>query len=147
MNNSGAMVNLQIPTRMWIELHAGDPDARDVIVKMEDGTIYTALFVTIPYLHRQMDLTFDLSSQIPDTVPSRFCALDIPHIAVESLERDAIEDTIDNLMAMEVFESVFTQITDPPETTTQDATRSNGRRATQEVAAVVLSEVLVVEEE
>ena len=135
------MVNIQILKHVWIELHHDNPDACDVIIEMEDGTIYTALFVTPDYLHRQMELSYDLSKQVPDTVPVRFAVLDTPHIAVESLDRDTIEDTLDNLLAMEVFESIFTQVTDQPATTT------GGRRATQEVAAAVLSDVLVVEDE
>ena len=91
-------------------------------------------------------LTFDLSKQIPDTIPARFAVLDTPHIVIESLEREAIEDAIDNLWAMEVFESVFTRVTENPAVTTTEETTKNGRRATQEVAAVVLSDVLVVEE-
>jgi hypothetical protein len=142
MNNSGAMVNLQIPTRMWIELHAGDPDARDVIVKMDDGTIYTALFVTIPYLHRQMDLTFDLSSQIPDTVPARFCALDIPHIAVESSK-------IHRRHHRQPAGDGGLRVCSPdhrPAGKHEDAARSNGQRHPGD-RSVCSVEVLVVEEE
>jgi hypothetical protein len=137
-----------IPSKVWIEIHADAPDARDVIVEMEDGTIYTALFVTPEYLNRQMALTFDLCSQMPDVVPVRFATLDTPHIVIERLEREVIEDTVDNLLSMEIFESVFIQVTEAPDTDTDHetaTTRGNGRRATQEVAAVVLSDVLVVE--
>mgnify|MGYP000349336242 CR=1 FL=1 len=140
------LVNLQIPTRVWVELHAGDPDARDVIVQMEDGTIYTAVFVTLSYLQRQMELTFEMCQQVPETAPVRFAALDTPHIVLDNLERDTIEDTLDNLLAMEVFEGVFTRVTEKAEETQTTTTMTDtGRRATQEVAAVVLSDVLVVE--
>lgn len=146
MNSKDAFVDIRIPEKVLIELHAGDNEARDVIVQMEGGTIYTSVFVTLNYLKRQMTLTHDLCSQVPDTVPSRFAALEVPHIIVDSLEREDIEDTIDNLQAMEIFESVFTRVTESAEeieaTTTSNG---NGRRATQEVAAVVLSDVLVVE--
>jgi hypothetical protein len=135
--------DLQIPSKVLVEVHADDPDARDVIVEMEGGTIYTTLFVTLSYLRRQLDLTLELCKQVPDSIPVRFAALDTPHIVVDKLDRDIIEDTIDNLMAMEVFESVFIQVTETETTTT--TTNGNGRRATQEVAAVVLSDVLVVE--
>jgi hypothetical protein len=65
---------------------------------------------------------------------------------VESLERESIEDTVDNLIALETFGSVFTRVTETLEETAQTATKKGeGRRATQEVAAVVLTEVLVVE--
>lgn len=146
MNEVDALVDIQIPKKIWIELHDGDNDARDVIVEMENGMIYTAVFVTLSFLSRQMDLTHELCKQIPDTAPTSFAALDTPHIVVASLERDVIEDTIDNLLAMDVFEGVFTQVTEAEEDTTTTTTNRNGRRATQEVAAVVLSDVLVVEE-
>ena len=141
------MSAIYIPDRVWVEKRDDDAEARDVIVAMEDGTIFTALFVTPAYLQRQMALTYDLCAQIPDTLPVRFAALDTPHIVIESLERDSIEDTIDNLLAMEVFECVFTRVTESEvETTEAPTTSGSGHRATQEVAAVVLSDVLVVED-
>lgn len=133
-----------IPTRILIEVRADDPEARDVIAELDNGIIYTAVFITPNYLRRQMELTYQLTQQIEDTIPVRFAALDTPHIVVEMLDRDTIEDTIDNLLAMDLFESYFTQVTDSPEEEAQGKT--NGQRATQEVAAVVLAEVLVVEE-
>ena len=147
MNERIDPINLQIPARIFVERHDDSPNARDVIVEMEGGAIFTSLFVTMEYLKHQMTLTHDLCKHVEDTVPVRFCTLDTPHILVESLERDAIEDTIDNLLAMEIFGSVFTQVTDPDHDTTETSTTNgSGRRATQEVAAVVLSDVLVVEE-
>jgi hypothetical protein len=145
MSDSEGFSNLQIPTQVWVEVHADDQFARDVIVKMENSTIYNAVFVTLDYVKRQMDLTYAFSNQIDDTIPSRFCTLDVPHVVVESLDREAIEDTIDNLLAMEVFGSVFTQVTEDETPTKTPTTNGGGRRATQEVAAVVLSDVLVVE--
>ena len=142
MSEASAQLDLRIPSRVLIEVHAGDPDARDVIVEMEDGSIYTAMFVTLEHLRHQMELTFALTDQIPDTVPARFAVLEIPHIIVEDLDRDTIEDTIDNLLAMETFKSTFTQVT---EDTTETTTTTTGERATQELAAVVLSDVIVVE--
>lgn len=142
------MSNIQLPTRIWIEPHDGGNDACDVIVEMEDGTIFTSLFITPHYLNRQMGLTYHLCEDIPDTVPVRFAVLDTPHIAVEALERNTIEDAIDNLLAMEVFESVFIQVTENPAVRRDNnATPPNGHRTTQEVAAVVLSDVLVVQEQ
>ncbi|MFW5691722.1 MAG: hypothetical protein ACOCX3_00055 [Chloroflexota bacterium] len=149
MTENDGFASIQMPRQIWVEIHAGDTDARDVIVEMEDGTIFTSVFVTPLYIQRQMDLTFEFSKQIDDTIPARFCTLDVPHIVIEKLDRDHIEDTIDNLLAMEVFESVFTQVTENPaeqQPTTTTTSNGGGRRATQEVAAVVLSEVLVVEE-
>jgi hypothetical protein len=138
--------SLQIPKTVWIEQQDSveNPDSCDVIVEMEDGNIYTAMFVTIPYLHRQMDLSYAVSKQIPDTPPVRYAALETPHILVDNLNRDTIEDTIDNLFALDIFESLFTQVTEDPDATQDARTTGTGRRATQEVAAVVLSDVLVV---
>ena len=67
---------------------------------MEDGTIFTFLFVTVAFLHRQMELYYDLSSQIPEMVPRRFAVLDTPHILTDSLDRESIENTIYNLLAL-----------------------------------------------
>lgn len=142
------VVNIQMIQNLWVEVHQDANDARDVIVQLEDGSIFTALFVTPAYLMRQMELTYELSRDIPDTVPVRFAALDTAHVLVPDLNRDTIEDTLDNLVAMDIFESLFTRVTeDNAETRPTDPSTiyGNGRRATQEVAAVVLQEVLVVE--
>jgi hypothetical protein len=138
--------SVQMPTRVWVENHDDGNDARDVIVQMEDGTIFTAVFVTPGYLNRQMELTLEACKQVPYTAPVRFATLDTPHIIVENLARDTIEDTIDNLLAMDVFECTFTRVTDDPAEQTTTTTNGKGHRATQEVAAVVLSDVLVVDE-
>jgi hypothetical protein len=137
---------IEIPKHIWIEMHeeAAEPDSCDVIVETEDHKIYTALFVTIPYFQRQMQLSYTVSKQIPDTVPVRYAVLETPHVVVENLSRDYIEDTIDNLCALDVFETVFTLVTEPEETE-ETRTPSAGKRATTEVAAVVISDVLVVD--
>jgi len=132
---------LHVPEHIWFELHE-EGDACDVIVQMEDGNVYTALFITLPYLERQMQFNYEMSSQMTDSPAVHYCALETPHILVDNLERDIIEDTIDHLLAMDVFEGHFTRVTDdqtPTTTETQEV-----KRATQEVAAVVISEVLVV---
>lgn len=132
------------PENIWFELHR-EGDACDVIVRMDDGNVYTASFVVVDYLYRQMALTFEMTKQLPDTPAVRYAAIDTGHIIVESLDKDTIEDTIDNLLALDVFESYFVRVTDDNES---EATRttSGGRRATQEVAAVVISDVLVVQQ-
>lgn len=149
MNARDPFVNLSMPNRVWIEIHSDDAEARDVIVEMDDGHMYTAVFVTPNYIKRQMELTYDLCRQVPDTMPVKFAALDTPHIVVTALNRETIEDTIDNLLAMEIFGGVFIQVTEDEETTgsSTKTTNGNGRRATQEVAAVVVSDVLMVEDE
>jgi hypothetical protein len=151
------MLSLQIPKHVWIEMYDSERDACDVIVEMEDGNIYTAIFVTLPYLRRQMELSLEVCKQLPDAQPVRYAALEMPHLVVENLDRETIEDTIDNLLTLESFEAMFTQVTEEPTPTTTDTPTSktataefraaspNGTRATQEIAAVVISDVLVVE--
>lgn len=130
------------PEKAWFELNR-DEDACDVIVRMEDGTVFTAMFATVDYIHRQMSLTYEMTSNFSETTPVYYAALDTPHIILPELTNDVIEDTIDNLIALDVFESHFTRVTehnepDPARTT------NDGKLATQEVAAVVIEDVLVV---
>jgi hypothetical protein len=136
---------LEIPKHVWIEMHsdAQEADSCDVIVETDNGKIYNALFITIPYLQRQMQLSYTVGKQLPDVPPVRYAVLETPHLVVENLNRDTIEDTIDNLLALDVFEGLFTLVTEHDETPT--GTTNTGKRATTEVAAVVLSDVLVVE--
>ncbi len=136
---------IEFPKHVWIEMHndAQEADSCDVIVQTESGKMYTALFITIPYLQRQMQLSYAMSKQLIDAPSVRYAVLEIPHIVVDNLNRDTIEDTIDNLLALDVFEGLFTLVTEHDETPT--TTTNTGKRATTEVAAVVLSDVLVVE--
>ncbi len=131
---------LQLPKRIWIETLDGSDDACDVIVEMENGALYTAVFVTLNYLRRQMDLGYAVSRQLPDAPPVRYAVLETPHILVENTQRDTIEDTIDNLLALDVFEGYFTQVSD--DQPASGRTSSNGSRATQEMVVAVISEVL-----
>lgn len=132
------------PESVWFELHR-EGDACDVIVRMDDGNVYTASFVTVDYLYRQMAMNYEMTKQLPDTPAVRYAAIDMGHIIIESLDKDTIEDTLDNLLALDVFESYFVRVTDDDE---PEAARTNngGRRATQEVAAVVISDVLMVQQ-
>lgn len=137
---------LQTPDQVWLELHR-EGDACDVIVRMDDGTVYTATFVTLPYLQRQMELCYEVTKQIEQTPAVRYAALDTPHILVEQLTHDIIEDTIDNLLALDVFEVHFTRVTeDEDDQPDNERTINGGKLATQEVAAVVISDVLVISE-
>lgn len=134
---------VDLPVQVWIEMQdRAEADACDVIVKMENGEYYTAIFATLPYLQRQMDLSYEVSKQLPYTTPVRYAALETPHILVPDLSRETIEDTIDNLLTLDIFESLFTLVTDDEDTQPMQPT---GKRATAEVAAVVLTEVLMVE--
>ena len=135
-----------IPEHIWIEMHDSiEAGACDVIVKMENGEYYTAVFVTLPYLQRQMDLSYEVSKQLPDATPVHYMALETPHILVLSVDRETIEDTIDNLLALDIFENLFTQVTDDGGNEYERPAQRQGKRASAEMAAVVLNEVLMVE--
>ncbi|MDE2775782.1 MAG: hypothetical protein OXI77_07580 [Chloroflexota bacterium] len=133
---------LTVPEEILCEMHE-EGDACDVIVRMDDGSVFTALFATIPYIHRQLSLTWMVTESIPETPPARYAVLDTPHIIVDDLELKFIEDTIDNMVAQDVFESLFTRVTeddgedDHPRVKTREHT-------TQEIARAVIEEVLVI---
>lgn len=138
---------ISLPKRVLVEMHDRlEHDACDVIVESDDGVFYTAMFVTLPYLARQMDLSYNVCKTIPDTLPVPFAAMETPHLIVPNLDLDTIEDTIDNLLALDTFHTMFTQVTDEEGDEVETVTRPSGRRATAEVAAVVLNEVLLVED-
>lgn len=132
---------LHTPEKVWFEMHR-EKDACDVLVQMDDGTVYTATFITIAYLQRQMELNYEVTRQLADTPSVRYAAIDTPHILIEKLDKSLIEDTIDNLIALDVFECYFTRVTQTPDE--EIGNPNENKRATQEVAAVVISEVLVV---
>jgi hypothetical protein len=137
-------VALLIPNRIWIETHdRAMNDSCDVIVEMEDGLVYTAMFVTLPYLERQMRLSYDMCKSLPDVPAVQYATLETPHIIVPDLSREVIDDTIDNLLALDTFSTLFTQVSDFEEDFPMPST--SGKRATAEVAAVVINEVLVCE--
>ncbi|MDQ7024058.1 MAG: hypothetical protein Q9P01_21265 [Anaerolineae bacterium] len=137
---------LYTPEKVWFELHR-EKDACDVLVCMDDGTIYTALFAIIDYIKRQMEMNFQVTKDLEDTPEACYCVFDTPHIIVEELTRNNIEDTIDNLIALDIFENHFTRVTEHQDELQNTArTMNDGRRATQEIATVVISDVLLVQE-
>lgn len=99
--------------RVWIEgtaLAGFDPtqDSATVTVKTEDGHLWAAEFVTLPYLAHQMKVSRDMAmSMSPVAAPTPFAAIESPHVIVENLNQDTIEDAIDNMMTLGSFESVF----------------------------------------
>jgi len=101
--------------RVWIDREEGvrfDPhqDNADVFVELEDGQVWAASFVTIPYLQRQMKLNRDVVNTLEaNMVPVSFVGIETPHVIIEDLLPDTIEDTIDNLMTLGTFEIVFAQ--------------------------------------
>jgi hypothetical protein len=133
-----------IPKHIWIETSDENEDAAcDVIVEMEDGQLYTAMFVTLPYLHHQMELCRHMAKQL-ELPQVSYTPLETPHIVVENLNRDTLEDTIDNMLALDVFEGCFTLVTEDQNGSQNGRTTRDGTRATAEVAAVVIAEVLTV---
>ena len=131
-----------VPEEILCEMHE-EGDACDVIVRMEDGTVYTALFATLSYIHRQLALSWMVTESIPETPPVRYAVLDTPHIIVEQLQLQIIEDTIDNLVAQDVFESLFTRVTEHEKADAKVVVNA-GQHATQAIAQAVIEEVLVL---
>jgi hypothetical protein len=140
-----SMISIHAPEELWFELNR-EGDACDVLVKMDDGTVYTATFVTSDYIQRQMDLSFRMTQQLGDTPAVRYAVIDTTHIVVDSLNHETLEDTIDNLMTLDVFESYFIRVTDHEPHQDDPRTQNDGKRATREMAAVVISDVLVVKQ-
>jgi hypothetical protein len=99
--------------RLWIERepqNAFDPykDSADVLAEMEDGNLWQARFVTLAYLNRELQLSLDVAHQHKRALaPTAFLALETPHVIADNLLQDTIEDVVDNLMTLGVFESVF----------------------------------------
>ncbi len=97
--------------RVWVdeteEIQAG---SIDVLAEMEDGSLWMARFVTIPYLLEQMDYSREVSEILPDTPDVRYTTVETAHVIVDQLDRNIIEDVIDNLLALDVFESMFAPV-------------------------------------
>ena len=139
LDKPNTIPGIYIPQKVWLEMNAVE-DACDVLVQMEDGNVFTALFVVVPYIKRQMDLFSRMTNDFSDTTSVRYATLDMPHVVVEELTRDTIEDAVDNLIALGTFGSTFVRVTEDD----KGRTMSDCERATQEVAAVVISDVLRV---
>ncbi len=107
--------------RIWIEpatVSGFDPttDSADVLVEMEDRAVWQAHFVTLAHLRQEMQLSLDVARQHDRALAAtQFIALETPHVVVEQLTLDVIEDVVDNLMALGVFESVFKLFNPEPE--------------------------------
>lgn len=106
--------------RLWIDTLDNDPldpengDA-DVMVEMENGELWTAHFVTLPYLKQQMILSATVADSQSMLGKVGFVALETPHVIVERLSTEAIEDIVDNLLILGTFEAVFDLVIDTPE--------------------------------
>ena len=82
----------------------------DVLAEMEDNSLWMARFVTIPYLQEQMDYGRQVSEVLPNTPVTRYATIETRHVIVNRLDIDTIENVIDNLLALEVFESMFAPV-------------------------------------
>ncbi|MCY3835630.1 MAG: hypothetical protein OXF83_04210 [Anaerolineaceae bacterium] len=135
------MMSLSFPQKIWFEMHP-ERDCCDAFVQAEDGCLYAAVFITPAYIQRQMQLTEEMTSlqteaEVP---PVPYAVLDMAHIVVETMARETLEDAIYHLIAQDVFEGCFTRVCAEPTHNDDDS-----RFATQEMAAVVMHEVLRVE--
>ncbi|MFP4322124.1 MAG: hypothetical protein ACLFTK_06705 [Anaerolineales bacterium] len=111
--------------RIWTENHA-DPALEypidvDVMVEMENGELWTAHFVTILYLQQQMELSEAMAEAQTGLGRVAFVALETPHVIVNRISSEAIEDIVDNLMVLGTFEAVFDLVIDTPEGAEQNA--------------------------
>jgi hypothetical protein len=87
-----------------------ETDSVDALVEMEDGKLWQAHFVTLAHLQQEMKLSLDVARQHQRALATtEFLALETPHVIVERLTSEIIEDVVDNLMALGVFESVFAE--------------------------------------
>ncbi len=99
--------------RVWIEPAPEvnfDPvrDCADVLIEMENDELWQAHFVTLIHLQEEMQLSLDVARQHKNALAAtQFLTVETPHVIVEKLTSDIIEDVVDNLMALGVFESVF----------------------------------------
>lgn len=83
----------------------------DVLAEMEDNTLWMARFVTIPYLQEQMQYGLEVSRDLSNTPAARYATIETQHVIVDRLDMTTIEDVIDNLLALGVFESMFAPVT------------------------------------
>jgi hypothetical protein len=83
-------------------------DSADVLVEMEDNQLWQAHFVTLDHLQQEMALSQDVARQYNRALAvTQFVALETPHVVVDKLTPEIIDDVVDNLMALGTFETVF----------------------------------------
>jgi hypothetical protein len=109
---------IPILKRVWIEqinAQGFDPyqDSTDVVVETYDGQTWLSHFVTIPFLQRQMFVSREVAEDEAQLLPVRFIPLETPHVIIENLLTETIEDAIDNLLTLGTFESVFMRYPEP----------------------------------
>lgn len=105
--------------RLWTEkTDVGDADLSesgvDVVVEMENGELWTAHFVTLPYLRQQIEMSKAVAAGQTELGSVGFVALETPHVIVDDITAESIEDVVDNLMVLGNFEAVFDLVIDTP---------------------------------
>jgi hypothetical protein len=76
-------------------------DSADVLVEMEDNQLWQAHFVTLDHLQQEMALSQDVARQYNRALAvTQFVALETPHVVVDKLTPEIIDDVVDNLMAL-----------------------------------------------
>lgn len=102
--------------RVWIEPEpqmAFDPetDSVDVWVEMEDNKLWQAHFVTLAHIQQEMQVSLTVARDYDRSLAlTQFLAFETPHVVVEKLTSEIIEDVVDNLVALGIFETVFSQL-------------------------------------
>lgn len=100
--------------RVWIDdTETTAAGSVDVLAEMEDNSMWMARFVTIPYLEEQMEYGLQASRSLSNTPEARYATLETRHVLVDTINLETIEDVIDNLLALDVFESMFAQVSGP----------------------------------
>lgn len=101
--------------RVWIDQSESDDPkegSADVMIEMETGELWMAHFVTLPYLQQQMALSKAVADGQHELGEVGFVALETPHVIVEELNMESIEDIVDNLLVLGTFEAVFDLVMD-----------------------------------
>ena len=90
--------------RVWIDDTEGiQQGSVDVLAEMEDGSLWMARFVTIPYLQQQMDYGLQVSEGLPNTPEVRYATIETRHVLVDRLDMETIEDVIEPYLIQQGF--------------------------------------------
>ncbi|NJL96205.1 MAG: hypothetical protein HC915_21980 [Anaerolineae bacterium] len=108
--------------RIWIDTVDGSPHDPvsgdvDVVVELESGEVWTAHFVTLPYLTQQLEM----SIAVTESQRHGHVALETPHVIVDTLEQGVIEDVVYEMLGAGTFETVFDLVIDIPGPDPQEA--------------------------
>ena len=99
-------------TRVWIEAvpyidFDPETDSADVLVEMEDGRL-AGPFRDLAHLRREMDMSLNVARDYNRMLaPTSFLTMETPHVIVENLHQDTIEDGSISLVVLGIFEARF----------------------------------------